>query len=198
MASADQISTDQIKELRDRTGISVVQCKKALEETGGNIEKAIMILQKNSKSVASKKSQRELKAGTIASYIHTTGAVAAMVELSSETDFVAKNEEFKMLAYEIAMHITAAAPEYLKRSDVKPETLKMAEEMFAKDVEGKSENLKAQIMEGKLASYFKDRVLLEQPFIKNQDMSIKELIDGAIQKFGEKIAIRRFTRYSVL
>jgi elongation factor Ts len=124
--------------------------------------------------------------------------VGALVELSVETDFVAKNEEFKALARDIAMHITASNPEFLKASDIAEDAKKAATEVFAKEVEGKPEKMRAQILEGKLNAYFKDKTLLEQEFIKNPEMTIQGLVDSAIQKFGEKIEIARFARFSVL
>ncbi len=199
------ISTDQIKELRDKTGVSVMQCKKALEEAGGDMAKATVILHKISKAVAEKKADRVFGAGVIQSYIHSNGSVGAMVELSCETDFVAKNEDFKTLARDIAMHVTATNPEFLKVSDVSEEDKKAATEVFMKEVEGlpdgkasKPENIKAQILEGKLKAYFKEKILLEQNFIKNPEVTIQSLVDSAIQKFGEKTEIARFVRFSVL
>jgi elongation factor Ts len=191
------ITTEQIKELRDKTGISVMQCKKALEEAGGDMEKAVIILRKAGAASAAKKSDRSLGAGVITSYIHGTGSVGVMLELGCETDFVSGNVEFKAVAYDIAMHIAAQNPEFISMDEITVEAKAKAEEVFAKEVEGKPENMKAQILEGKLSSYFKERVLMEQPFIKNPEITIGELINGAIQKFGEKTQIVRFTRYSI-
>ncbi len=191
-----EITTTQIKELRDKTGISVMQCKKALEEAGGDMEKAILILQKNSKATALKKTERTLGSGVVQSYIHSTGSVGVLVELMCETDFVAKNEDFKKLAYDIAMHIAAADPQYLSKEDVSAEARKSAEEVFAGEVEGKPEELKAKILEGKLNSYFGERSLLDQPYIKNPEVTVRGLVEGAVQKFGEKTEIGRFARFS--
>lgn len=172
-----------------------MQCKKALEEAGGDMEKAIVILKKKGAEAAAKKGDRTLGAGAIQAYIHSTGTVGVMVELSCETDFVAKNPEFKQLAYDVAMHIAAAKPEFVKREDITAEARATAESVFAAEVEGKPEEMKAKILEGKLSSYFSDRVLLEQPFIKNPEMTISALLSSAVQKFGEKIEISRFVRY---
>jgi elongation factor Ts len=191
------ITTEQIKELRDSTGISVMQCKKALEEAGGDMPKALVLLKKKGAQVAAKKSDRVLGAGSVASYIHSTGSVGAMIELVSETDFVSKNEEFKSIARDIAMHITASNPEYLKKDDVPATAIETAKEMFVKEVEGKPEAMREKILEGKLSSYFSDRILLNQPFIKNPEITIDELLQSAIQKFGEKIEISRFVRFEV-
>jgi elongation factor Ts len=174
-----------------------MQCKKALEEAGGDMDKALMILQKNSKATALKKTERTLGSGVVQSYIHSTGGVGVLVELLCETDFVAKNEDFKTLARDIAMHIAATDPQYLKREDVSTEALKAASEMFEADVAGKPEDLKGKILEGKLNSYFGERTLLDQPFIKNPDLTIRNLVEGAVQKFGEKTEIGRFARFSV-
>lgn len=193
-----EITTDLIKSLRDATGVSVMQCKKALEEAGGDVEKAKIILQKHSAAAASKKGDRTLGAGTIGVYLHNTGTVGAMVELCSETDFVSKNTEFVALAREIAMHVSAAAPKFLKMEDIGEEDKKNATEVFAKEAEGKPEEIRAKIIEGKIQSFFADQVLLEQPYIKNPDQTIKDLIQSAVQKFGEKIEISRFARFSVL
>jgi elongation factor Ts len=192
------ITTEQIKALRDETGISVMQCKKALEEADGDKEKALILLRKKGGDIASKKSDRTLGAGVIASYIHGNGNVGTLIELSCETDFVSKNEEFKALAYDIAMHITATNPQFVKFEEVGEEDKNRAREVFTKDLEGKPEAMKEKIMEGKLSSYFGEKVLLEQPYIKNPDLTVNALIQSAIQKFGEKIEVARFTRFSVL
>lgn len=195
--NSNGITTDLIKQLRDKTGISVMQCKKALEETAGDMEKAIMLLQKKSADIASKKSERTLGAGVISSYIHATGTVGTMIELLCESDFVAKNEEFKQLARDIAMHATATNPQFLKAEDIDVHSMELAKEMFSKEVDGKPEDMKAKILEGKLASYWGERVLLDQAFIKNPEVTIRNLIQSAIQKFGENIEVSRFVRYSV-
>lgn len=190
------ITTEQVKELRDKTGVSVMQCKKALEEAGGDMEKALLILKKKGADVAAKKGDRTLGAGAIQSYIHANGAVGAIVELSCETDFVAKNEDFKKAAYDIAMHVAATNPEFLSLDDISDEARQKAEEAFKHEVEGKPEEMKRKILDGKLQSYFAERILLEQPFIKDSNMTIKELVNSLIQKFGEKTEIRRFVRFS--
>ncbi len=189
------VTPDLIKELRELTGVSVMQCKKALEEAGGDKEKAIVILKKKGAEASAKKGDRTLGATQIASYVHSTGTVGVMVELACETDFVARNPEFKALGYDIAMHIAATKPEFNKREDITESDRKTAESVFATEVEGKPEAMKAKILEGKLSAYFADRVLQEQSFIKNPELTIAGLISQAVQKFGEKIEITRFTRY---
>ncbi|HEY4490150.1 MAG TPA: elongation factor Ts [Candidatus Paceibacterota bacterium] len=191
-----KISTEEVKKLRDRTGLSVMQCKKALDEADGDPEKALVILRKKSSEIADKKSQRSLGAGVITSYIHANNSVGAIVELSCETDFVAKNDEFKTLAYEIAMQVAATDPQFLKQDDISEDVKKNAREVFLKEIADKPEGMKEKIIDGKLDSYFAEQILLEQQFIKNPDLKIKDLINQATQKFGERIEIRRFIRFS--
>lgn len=186
-----------IKELRDTTGISVMQCKKALEEAGGDMEKAIIILKKKRSEAAEKKSDREFGAGTVGVYVHNTNEVAALVLLSCETDFVSKNEEFVTLAKEIAMHVAAQNPKYIARTEVDTAAIAKAKEVFAAEIADKPADMQEKIMEGKLSSYFKEQILLEQPFIKNPDTTIGEMVTGAIQKFGENIAVTEIRRVSV-
>jgi elongation factor Ts len=192
-----KITTDIIKQLRDKTGVSVMQCKKALEESGGDVEKAALILLKKSAGIAEKKQGRTLGAGVVEAYIHNTHKVGSMVELMCETDFVANHDEFKKLARDIAMQVSATSPQFLKREDIDERSSALASEMFAKEVEGKPEAVKAKILAGKLDAYWGERVLLEQAFIKNPDLTIRQLIESAIQKFGEKIELSRFVRYSL-
>ena len=191
------VTTEQIKALRDETGVSVMLCRKALEEAKEDFEKAKVILQRKGADAAAKKMGRTLVAGTVAAYIHHSGSVGVLVELSSETDFVSGNEEFKTLARDIAMHVAAAKPEFLKREDVTEETLSRAKEVLLKEVEGKPKAMQEKILEGKLNSFFAEKILLEQPFVKNPDQTVRSLIENAIQRFGEKIEISRFTRFSV-
>ncbi len=190
------ISIEQVKELRDKTGISIMQCRKALEDAGGDMAKAIVILQKKGAEIADKKSDRALGAGIVASYVHSTGTAGAMVELWCETDFVSKNDEFKTLARDIAMHIVATNPQFVDASQISEEDKTKAKEVFAKEVEGKPENMKEQILQGKLDSYFEDKVLMQQAFIKNPELTITTMLQNATQKFGEKIQIGKFVRFT--
>ncbi len=192
-----EITSTQLKELRDKTGISVMQCKKALEEADGDMEKAVIILKRKRSEAADKKSDRELGAGSIGSYVHNTHEVAAMVLLACETDFVSKNEEFVALARDIAMHVAATNPTYITKVEVPAEVLKKAEEVFLREVTDKPAEMQAKIIEGKMASYFKEQILLEQPFIKNPETTIGEMITGAVQKFGENISVVQISRLSV-
>jgi elongation factor Ts len=191
------ITTDDVKKLREETGVSVMQCKKALEEAGGDMAKAKVILQKKGGAIAAKKADRALGAGVVQAYVHSTNTVAGIVVLSCETDFVAKNEEFVKLAYDIAMQVAATAPEFMKRDDVDEKAMKAAKEVFTKEIEGKPKDLKEKILEGKLDAYFKDRILLEQAYIKDDSKTVQGLIDEATQKFGERIELTRFERFSV-
>jgi elongation factor Ts len=194
---ASEISMEQIKALRDKTGISVMQCKKALEEAGGDEEKAMILLRKKGAEIAAKKGDREFGAGVIQAYIHSNGNVGALVELVSETDFVSNNAEFKALAYDIAMHISATNPDFIRKEEINDSVRAKAMEVFQAEVEGKPENLKEQILAGKLEAYFKDKILLEQPFIKNADLTIEQLLANAVQKFGERIEVASFKRMSI-
>lgn len=192
-----EITSAQLKELRDYTGISVMQCKKALEEAGGDMDKAKIILQKKGGEIALKKSDRELGAGAIGSYVHSTHAVAALVQLSCETDFVAKNDDFVALARDIAMHVAAQAPLYVTRSEVSEEALQKAKDVFMEEVKDKPADMQEKILAGKLDAYFKDRILMEQPYIKDDTKTIGDLINSAIQKFGENVVIGAISRLSV-
>lgn len=192
-----EITSTQLKELRDYTGISVMQCKKALEEAGGDMDKAKIILQKKGGEIALKKSDRELGAGAIGSYVHSTHEVAALVQLSCETDFVAKNEEFAALAREIAMHVAAQSPLYITRAEVTEEILQKAKDVFKEEVKDKPSEMQEKILAGKMDAYFKDRILMEQPFIKDDSKTIGDLVNSAIQKFGENVVISAISRLSV-
>ncbi len=190
-----EITTQSIKELRDMTGVSVMQCKKALMEADGDLAKAEVILKKHSAASAEKKADRSLAAGAIGSYIHD-GAVGAMVLLSCETDFVAKNPEFMALARELAMQVAATNPTYIVPDEIAQEAKEAAISVFEKEVADKPGDMQAKIMEGKLASYFRDQVLLEQPFIKDESKTVRNLLNEATQKFGERVEVSRFARLS--
>lgn len=190
-----EISTDTLKMLRDKTGVSVMQCKKALEEAGGDLEKAEVILRKRSGAAADKKADRELGAGAVAAYVHG-GEIGAMVLLSSETDFVARNEEFSALARDIAMHVAASNPTYLTDADIAEEARTAAQSVFSEEVKDKPAEMQEKILEGKMASYFRDQVLMDQPYIKDDSKTIRDLVTEASQKFGERVEITRFARFS--
>lgn len=189
---------DQVKELRDKTGISIMQCKKALEDANGDMDKAIVYLQKKGAETAAKKADRTLKSSRIVSYIHGTGAVGVMIELCSESDFVSKHEDFQQLAYDIAMQIAATNPSYIKKEEVPEDEKTKVLDAFADEVKDKPETMKEKILNGKLDAFFKEKILLEQDFIKDPSLTINTLIQNAIQKFGEKIEIARFVRFSAV
>jgi elongation factor Ts len=190
-------TTEDIKKLRDETGVSVMQCKKAIDEAGGDLEKAKVILRKISAQVASKKSDRELGAGTIGAYTHAGGQVVGIAVLASETDFVSKNEEFVKLAYSVAMHVAAMAPQFKARTDVQESDIAAAKAVFEKEAANVPEAMREKAVSGKIDSYLKDKVLLEQPFVKDASITVQQLIDTHVQKFAEKIEIVRFERFSV-
>ncbi len=190
-----ELTTDIIKQLREMTGVSVMQCKKALEEADGDLRKAEVILRKRSSEVADKKSERTLGAGVIGSYTHE-GTIGAMVLLSCETDFVARNPEFATLAREIAMQVSAMNPKYVSSEEIPSETRDVATAIFTAEVALKPAEMREKILEGKLASYFSDQVLLDQPYIKDETKTIRDLVNGAIQKFGERVEVARFARFS--
>lgn len=190
-----EISTETLKTLRDKTGVSIMQCKKALEEAGGDMEQAEVILRKRSGAAADKKSDRELGAGAVATYLHG-GEIGAMVLLSSETDFVARNEEFSTLAREIAMQVAATNPSFLSDADIAPEARAAAVAVFKEEVKDKPAEMQEKILEGKMKSYFQDQVLLNQPYIKDDSKTVHDLITEASQKFGERVEITRFARFS--
>ena len=195
------VTIDQIKELRTSTGISVMQCKAALEEAGGDMEKATVLLRKKGSDIALKKSERRLSAGVVEAYIHSTKKIGALVVLSCETDFVAKNEEFVELARNIAMQVAATAPQFTTREEVTKDDTRAAEEVFRKEVKeqagDKKEEMQEKILQGKIDSFLKEKILLEQDYIKDSSFTIKSLVEAATQKFGEHIVVSDFARYSV-
>lgn len=174
-----------------------MQCKKALEEAGGDMEKAKVILRKISAQVATKKADRELGAGTVAAYTHAGGQVVGVVVLASETDFVAKNADFSKLAYDIAMHVAAMAPQFVSRDQVKDADIAAAKAVFEGEVANIPEAKREVALQGKIDSYLKDKVLMEQPFVKDAGVTIGELVSQAVQKFGEKVEVVRMERLSV-
>src|ERR1700732_2156711 len=190
-----QIDPKTVKELRDRTNAGMMDCKKALVETDGDLEKAEDLLRKKGIASASKKASRSAKEGIVASYIHLQGKVGVLVEVNCETDFVAKNENFRGFVKDITLHIAAAHPLYVGRDDV-PATLVEAErEIYKAQVTGKPVNVVEKIVDGKLDKFYSTVCLLEQGFIKNPDVTIKDLLSSKIAELGENIVIRRFTRY---
>jgi elongation factor Ts len=194
-----EISANAVKELRERTGAGMMDCKTALVETKGNIEKAIDYLREKGLAKAAKKASRAAKDGRIFSYIHNTYKIGTLVEISSETDFVAKTDEFNELGKEIAMHIAAANPYYLKQEDVPEEDIEREKAIYRQQLldEGKPADRIEKIIEGKMRKFFELNCLVEQAYIRDTDKKINELVMESIAKLGENIVIRRFARFSI-
>ena len=193
------ISASLVKELRERTGAGMMDCKKALAETGGDIEKASDYLREKGLAAAAKKSGRIAAEGLVEAYIHGAGRIGVLVEVNCETDFVAKTDEFKNLARDIAMQIAAAKPEFVSREEVPTDAIEKEREILRAQAlnEGKPEKIVDKMVEGRIEKYYKEVCLLEQPFIKDSDITVKQLITDKIAKIGENINIRRFTRYEL-
>ncbi len=193
------ITAQEVKNLRDRTGVSMMQCKKALEESAGDVEKAIKILQKSGSKVADKKCGRGTVEGYIGSYIHSNGKVGVLVEVGCETDFVARNEEFKELAHDLAMHIAASNPKYVSCDEINPEEIKTKKEELLEETkkENKPENILDKIVEGKAKKHFDEACLLTQVFVKNSEFTVGQLITEKIAKLGENIKVKRFMRFEI-
>jgi elongation factor Ts len=194
-----EVSANLVKELREKTGAGMMDCKKALSETEGDFEKAIDFLRQKGLATAAKRAGRIAAEGQIGSYIHAGGKIGVMVEVNCETDFVAKTDDFRNFAKDIAMHIAASNPLYVQRENVPAEVLEREREIYRAQAReaGKPEKILDKIVEGKLEKYFDEVCLLEQPFIKDPDLAIQDLINGLIGKLGEKIEIRRFARFQV-
>ena len=191
------ISADLVKKLREKTGAGMMDCKKALEKAGGDMDEAIDHLREQGMARATKKASRTAKEGIIYSYIHPGDKLGVLLEVNCETDFVARTEDFKLLSKDIAMQIAATNPLVVTRSDLKPEILEKEKEIYRTQAknEGKPERIIERIVEGKLEKYFQEVCLLEQPFVKDQDRSVKDRIDETIAKLGENIAVKKFVRF---
>jgi elongation factor Ts len=186
---------DLIKELRELTGAGMMDIKEALSESGNDKDKAIDFLRKKGAMKAGKKADRVAKEGIIETYIHPGSRVGVLVELNCETDFVARTDDFKALAKEIAIHIAAANPLYINIADVPAEVVEKEKEIYKEQVAGKPEDVINKILEGKIAKYYEEACLMEQPFVKNPDQKIKELLGSAVGKMGENVQVRRFARF---
>jgi len=191
------VSADLVKRLREKTGAGMMDCKRALEKAEGDMDKAIDHLRKQGMAQAAKKALRIAKEGMIYSYIHPGDKLGVLLELNCETDFVARTEDFKLLSKDIAMQIAATNPLVVTRSDLKPEIIEKEKEIYRTQAknEGKPEKIIERIVEGKLEKYFQEVCLLEQPFVKDQDRSMKNRMDETIAKLGENIAVKRFVRF---
>src|SRR5438067_1335200 len=192
-----EINPQLVKQLREKTNTGMMDCKRALSEAGGDMEKAEQILRTKGIASASKKATRATKEGIIASYIHLQGKVGVLVEVNCETDFVAKNENFREFVKDITLHIAAAHPICVSREQVSAKTLDREREIYRGQVTGKSENIVEKIVEGKVDKFYSNVCLLDQAFVKNPEQTIKDLVNSKITELGENIVIRRFTRYMV-
>ncbi len=191
------ITATMVNELRAQTGAAMMDCKKALVESNGNFEEATTLLRKKGAASAAKRADRAAKEGAVYSYIHTGGKVGVLVEVNCETDFVGRNDDFKALVHDIALHIAAAAPSYVTREEVPEADLAKERDIASAQVQGKPPAAVQKIVEGKLEKYYATVCLLDQPFVKNPEKSIKTVITEAIAKTGENIVVRRFVRYQL-
>ncbi len=188
---------DKIKKLREKTNAGVVDCQNALKESKGDFDKALDVLRKKGVSLATKKSSRAAKQGKVEGYIHANGKIGVLVEVNCETDFVAKNEQFKVFCKDMAMQIAAANPQYVKKEDVPKKVIEKEREIIKGQIKGKPKNVLDKIADGKLEKYYSEVCLLEQPFIKDPKTKVNDLLVALIAKIGENILIKRFTRYQL-
>ena len=193
------ISAAQVKELRDKSGAPMMDCKKALAEAKGDLEQAIILLRKRGAAVAERKAGRVTSEGSVASYIHAGGKIGVLVEVNCESDFVARTEDFKELVHEIAMHIAASDPKYVRKEDVTASDFAREKDIFLAQAvaSGKPPHIAEKMVTGKMEKFYEEVCLLEQPFIKDQTINVGQLIAAKIGKLGENIAVRRFARFKV-
>ena len=194
-----EVSLELVKQLRERTAAGFMDCKKALEEAKGDIEKAIDILRKKGLAIAAKRAAKEALEGVVTAYIHSNKKIGVLVEVNCETDFVARTSEFQEFAHNLAMQIAATNPVAISRDQVPSEILEREKKIYEEQLKeaGKPENIIPKILEGKLEKFYKENVLLEQPFIKNPELTIQDLLNELITKTGEKIVIKRFCRFQI-
>jgi elongation factor Ts len=192
------ITAEQVKQLRDKTGAGMMDCKTALTETGGDFDKAVEYLRKKGLASAAKRAGRAAKEGMIGHYIHLGGKVGVLVEVNCETDFVARTEDFQQLAKELAMHIAAADPRYVKREEIPAEVLEREKEIYRAQVPpGKPANVIEKIVDGKLESYYSQVCLMDQPSVRDPNVTIKQMITNAAAKTGENVTVSRFARFKL-
>lgn len=192
-----EITAKLVQSLREKTNAGMMECKAALKEADGDLDKAETILRKKGTIKAEKKADRQTKEGIIASYIHMAGRIGVLIEVNCETDFVARNENFQALVKDISLHIAASNPRFLQREDIPADLIAKEREIGAELVKGKPANIVDKIVDGKMEKFYADNCLLEQPFIKNPDISIRDLVKGKITELGENLIVRRFVRYAV-
>ncbi len=190
---ATAITTEDVKELRLRTGAGIVHCRNALQQAGGDMEKAVEILRAKGLATAEKKAARAAGEGLIEAYIHTGGKLGAMVEVNCETDFVARTEEFRRLVRDLAMQVTAAAPRYVSREEVPADAVEEQRRLFAQDLAGRP----AAAVDGRLEKWFGEVALLDQPYIKDENRRVRDVITDAVARIGENIQVRRFARFRI-
>jgi elongation factor Ts len=197
--STANISATLVKDLRERTGAPMMDCKNALTESKGDLEQAIVILRKRGTAVAQKKATRVTSEGSVGHYIHAGGKIGVLVEVNCESDFVARTEDFKELVHDIAMHIAASDPKYVRKEDVTPEAYAREKEIYLAQAiaSGKPANIAEKMVTGKMEKFYEEVCLYEQPFIKDQTVSISQLIATKVGKLGENISVRRFARFKV-
>jgi elongation factor Ts len=193
------VSAQQVRELRERTGAGMLDCQKALVQAGGDMDKAIQILREKGLATAQKKAGRVASQGLVASYIHAGGKIGVLIEVNCETDFVARTEEFQELVRDLAMQVAAANPRWIRREEVPEQVIASEREIYRAQAagSGKPPQVIEKIVEGKLEKFFADTCLLEQPFIKDPDRTVQQLVTDAIAKIGENIVIRRFARFQL-
>jgi elongation factor Ts len=193
------ISAAQVKDLRERTGAPMMDCKQALTEAKGDLEQAVVILRKRGAAIAQRKAARVTSEGSVASYIHAGGKIGVLVEVNCESDFVARTEDFKELVHDIAMHIAASDPKFVRKEDVTPEAYEREKDIYRAQAAatGKPPQVVEKIVEGKMGKFYEEVCLYEQPFIKDQTINIHQLIASKIGKLGENISVRRFARFKV-
>ncbi len=194
-----EIKAELVKELRQRTGIGMMECKQALQESKGDIDKAIVVLRKKGYARAQDKMSRETTEGIVGSYIHLNGKIGVLLEVNCESDFVARNDEFKELVKNIAMHIAASNPKYVSSEDVSPDVLEQEKDIIKEQFKDskKPPEIVEKIIQGKLGKFYKEVCLLDQPYIKDDKVSVKQFVASYIAKFGENIQISRFARYEL-
>ncbi|HHW44588.1 translation elongation factor Ts [Desulfofundulus thermobenzoicus] len=194
-----EVTAAMVKELRERTGAGMMDCKRALTETGGDMEKAVDFLREKGLAAAAKKAGRITTEGVVDAYIHGGGRIGVLVEVNCETDFVAKTDEFRLFVRDIAMQIAASRPEYVRREDVPEDVIAREREVLTAQArnEGKPEKIIQKMVEGRLEKFYKEVCLLEQPFIKDPDITVQQLLTEKIAKIGENISVRRFVRYEL-
>jgi elongation factor Ts len=193
------VDASTVKELRERTGAGMMDCKKVLVETNGDIEKAIEVLREKGLAAAAKKAGRIASEGIVEAYIHGGGRIGVLIEVNSETDFVAKNADFRTFVKDMAMQVAATNPMFVSREQVDQTVIEKEREIFRHQAlnEGKPEKIVDKMVEGRIEKYYKEICLLEQPFVKNPDMTVQEVLNSMIAKIGENLSIRRFTRYEM-